>query len=124
MISWATSSDFGLSSSGFIWTLGSCLAAAACTAVARAISPPSSVTNEFNDMFCALNGATRRPRFANSRHNPATMIVLPASEPVAWIMIGFMGSRRRWGYCKVPAHRVDARGSHRWAREQLLLWLG
>src|ERR1700742_1062576 len=33
-------------------------------------------------MFCALNGATRIPLRASSRHSPATTIDLPASEVV------------------------------------------
>ena len=33
-------------------------------------------------MFCALNGATARPRRANARHNPVTISDLPASEDV------------------------------------------
>ncbi len=33
-------------------------------------------------MFCALNGATRMPLRANSRHRPATSTDLPASELV------------------------------------------
>src|SRR6185312_5556735 len=49
---------------------------------ARPISPPSTVTAELLDMFCALNGATDRPLRANSRHSPATTIDLPASEVV------------------------------------------
>ncbi len=40
-------------------TVGSMPAAAACAACARPISPPSSVTAAFSDMFCDLNGATR-----------------------------------------------------------------
>src|SRR6478609_5808672 len=51
-------------------------------ACARPISPPSVVTAELFDMFCALNGATRIPLRANSRHNPATIIDLPASDVV------------------------------------------
>src|SRR6202011_3936578 len=45
-------------------------------------SAPSSVTKEFSDMFCALNGATFTPCRASHRHNPATSTLLPASEPV------------------------------------------
>ena len=33
-------------------------------------------------MFCALNGATRIPLRASSRHSPATTMDLPASEVV------------------------------------------
>src|SRR5580692_9815976 len=51
-------------------------------ACARPISPPSTVTAELLDMFCALNGATRTPLRASRRHSPATTIDLPASELV------------------------------------------
>src|SRR5882757_27224 len=51
-------------------------------ACARPISPPSVVTAELFDMFCALNGATRMPLRANSRHRPATTIDFPASDVV------------------------------------------
>src|ERR1700761_2742010 len=74
-------------------TVGSVRAPAACTAVDRAISPPSSVTKQLSDMFWALKGATDRPQLAKSRQRPATRVVLPASDPVAWIMmgLGFIG---------------------------------
>ncbi len=52
----------GLSSTGFMCTLGASRAARACTACARPISPPSAVTAALFDMFCGLNGATFRPR--------------------------------------------------------------
>ncbi|QRN82004.1 MAG: hypothetical protein JK586_02100 [Nocardiopsis sp. BM-2018] len=35
-----------------------------------------------SDMFWALNGATRTPRRASDRHNPATRVLLPASDVV------------------------------------------
>src|SRR5262245_26468490 len=63
-------------------TLGASPAARACMACARPISPPSVVTAELLDMFCALNGATRMPLRANSRHSPATTIDFPASDVV------------------------------------------
>src|SRR5689334_17034218 len=63
-------------------TLGASPAARACMACARPISPPSTVTTELLDMFCALNGATRIPLRASSRHSPATTMDLPASELV------------------------------------------
>src|ERR1700720_64443 len=62
--------------------LGASPAARACMAWARPISPPSVVTAELLDMFCALNGATRMPLRANSRHSPATTIDFPASDVV------------------------------------------
>src|SRR5579875_3896129 len=72
----------GLSRIGLNRTLGSRPAARAWIAWARPISPPSTVTAELLDMFCALNGATLTPRRASSRHNPATTTDLPASEVV------------------------------------------
>ncbi len=35
-------------------------------------------------MFCALNGATRRPRRAATRHSAAASTDLPACEAVPW----------------------------------------
>src|SRR6185295_6513076 len=49
---------------------------------ARPISCPEGVTTELSDMFCALNGATRTPSRASSRHRPATTVLFPASEVV------------------------------------------
>ena len=72
----------GLSRIGLNRTLGARPAARACIAWARPISPPSTVTAELFDMFCALNGATRIPLRANNRHSPATTIDLPASDVV------------------------------------------
>src|SRR6185312_5465459 len=46
----------GLSSTGFICTEGFAKQARACSAWARPISPPSSVTAALFDMFCGLNG--------------------------------------------------------------------
>jgi hypothetical protein len=71
-----------LSSTGFIRASGSIPAAAACMAWARPISAPPAVTNEFSDMFCALNGATFTPERASHRHKPATSTLLPASDAV------------------------------------------
>src|SRR5436305_2469666 len=64
--------------------LGATRAARACNAWARPISPPSCVTAALFDMFCGLNGRTRRPRSANARASPATISDLPTSEPVPW----------------------------------------
>ena len=61
---------------------GSSPHAIACTACARPISPPSAVTAELSAMFCGLNGATRTPLRYNTRHNPATSVLLPASDVV------------------------------------------
>jgi hypothetical protein len=57
-------------------------AARACNACARPISPPSDVTALFKAMFCGLNGTTRTPARASSRHSAATTVDLPASEVV------------------------------------------
>ena len=54
----------GLSSTGFMSTCASTPAAAAWKTWARPISSPAAVTAEFNAMFCALNGATDKPRRA------------------------------------------------------------
>src|SRR5690348_70332 len=63
-------------------TLGGTRAARACSAWARPISPPSSVTAALFDMFCGLNGRTARPRRLSARPSPATSSDLPTSEPV------------------------------------------
>jgi hypothetical protein len=67
---------------GFISTCAGIRQASACSACARPISPPCAVTNEFNDMFCALKGATFTPRRESNRHRPATITLLPTSDPV------------------------------------------
>ena len=51
-------------------TLGATPAARACSAWARPISPPSAVTAALFDMFCGLNGRTRRPRRRQARARP------------------------------------------------------
>ena len=51
----------GLSSTGFMWTVGATPQARACSACARPISPPSCVTAALFDMFCGLNGRTAEP---------------------------------------------------------------
>ena len=48
----------------------------------RPISPPSMVTALLRAMFCGLNGTTWMPRRASSRHSPAVITLLPASEVV------------------------------------------
>ena len=49
----------GFSKMGFMAASGGIPAASACTTCARPISAPSAVIDEFNAMFCDLNGATR-----------------------------------------------------------------
>src|SRR4051794_13671819 len=61
---------------------GTTPAAAAWAACARPISCPDGVTTELSDMFWALNGATRTPRRASTRHRPATTVDLPALDVV------------------------------------------
>ena len=80
MMTWATVSADGFSSTGFMSMAGSKKHARDCNAWARPISPPSTVTALFNAMFCGLNGATATPRRASARHNPAANNDLPASE--------------------------------------------
>ena len=58
----APTSLCGFRSTGFMCTLGATQAARACNAWARPISPPSAVTAALLDMFCGLNGRTRKPR--------------------------------------------------------------
>ena len=79
---WAPISDCGFSSTGFMCTLGRNLAARACVAWARPISPPSTVTAALFDMFCGLNGATPILRRRKTRPKPATSVLLPASDVV------------------------------------------
>ncbi len=76
----------GLSSTGFMSVCGSSPQACACTACARPISPPSSVTAAFRAMFCGLNGATLIPRRRRARHRAVTRVLLPASEVVPCTM--------------------------------------
>ena len=40
-------------------------------------------------MFCALNGATSIPSWANMRHKAAAITLLPTDDPVPWTMIAF-----------------------------------
>ena len=63
-------------------TSGGTPAACAWAAWARPISWPAGVTAELSAMFWALNGATRTPRRASSRHSPVTTVLLPASLAV------------------------------------------
>ncbi len=56
--------------------------ARACSACARPISPPSTVTAALFDMFCGLNGSTLSPRLVKARASPATISDLPTSDPV------------------------------------------
>ena len=56
--------------------------ASACATCARPISPPSRHTYEFNDMFCALNGATRNPRRRKWRQMAVAIQLLPTCDAV------------------------------------------
>src|ERR1700761_6137538 len=71
---------------------GSTLAAAACIAWALPISQPSAVTNEFSDMFWALNGAALTPCLTSHRQMPAAITLLPASDAVPATRIAFIDS--------------------------------
>ncbi len=81
---WAPTSLWGLSSTGFICTEGATPQARAWSAWARPISPPSAVTAALLDMFCGLKGRTASPRLRKARASPATISDLPTSEPVPW----------------------------------------
>ena len=76
----------GLSSTGFMRTLGSMPAACACVTCARPISRPSRVAYEFSAMFCALNGATLKPSCFIMRSSAAHSTLLPTDEPVPCII--------------------------------------
>ena len=95
----------GLSSTGFMWTLGASRAARACTAWARPISPPSTATAALFDMFCGLNGATLRPRRTSDRASPATSVDLPTFEPVPWIITAATRSVIRTRSPAAPSRR-------------------
>ncbi len=58
----AVASACGFNSTGFMSATGATPQARAWSACARPISPPSAVTAALFDMFCGLNGRTRRPR--------------------------------------------------------------
>ena len=42
--------------------------------------------DEFSAMFCALNGATRKPSCLKMRHSAATSKLLPTDDIVPWII--------------------------------------
>ena len=50
------------------------------------ISRPSGVTAAFSERFCALKGATFRPRRKKIRQRAATRMLFPTAEEVPWIM--------------------------------------
>ena len=85
-MTWLVRSDVGLSRIGFMATSGAIPAAWAWAAWARPISWPAGVTAELSAMFWALNGATRTPRRASSRHSPVTTVLFPASLAVPQTM--------------------------------------
>ena len=58
-MTWDPTSFVGFRRMGFMAASGSMPAASACTTCARPISSPLAVIDEFNAMFCDLNGATR-----------------------------------------------------------------
>ncbi len=63
-------------------SVGSALAARACTACAMPISAPLFVTQELRLMFWDLKGATRYPRSDRRRQSAATRVLLPEWEVV------------------------------------------
>src|SRR5260370_5357087 len=67
---------------GFISLIGSSPHASACTPCARAISPPFAHGCELFGMFCALNGATRKPRRFRTRQIAAAVQLLPTWDAV------------------------------------------
>jgi hypothetical protein len=86
---WLRRCPSGLIRIGFISTVGSIRAAAACTAVLRAISPPSRVTAALLLIFCALKGATRNPCQVAMRQSAVTRTLLPTEDAVpSTIMTG------------------------------------
>ncbi len=82
MMTCAFLSVVGFNSTGLKSVCGGSPQASACSACARPISPPSTVTAELSAMFCGLNGATFIPRRFRMRHSAATSVDLPASEVV------------------------------------------
>src|SRR4051812_5730231 len=86
---WLRVSPSGLTRTGFIRTSGTTPAAGAWRYCAVPISPPST-TRALLDMFCALNGATRRPRRAASRATAVVSRLLPAQLVVPWTMTALM----------------------------------
>ena len=81
----------GLSSTGLWRTSGAVRAASAWKYCALPISPMrppgAGTTRALLLMFCALNGATRRPRRAYQRHSAVASQLLPAPLVVPSTMI-------------------------------------
>src|ERR1700674_334675 len=86
MTTWHPVSVSGLSSTGFMSSVGASPHASACIACARPISPPPAHTAELFDMFCDLKGATRTPARAKARPSAATTTLLPTSAAVPLII--------------------------------------
>src|SRR5260370_328836 len=63
-------------------TDGATSAARACSAWARPISPPSSVTAALFDMFCGLKGRTERTGLASQRHHLIKRQIIVAQRDV------------------------------------------
>jgi hypothetical protein len=81
---------------GFIRTEGNSRHASAWAACARPISPPSSVTYELFDMFCALNGATLTPRRHSQAHNAVATQLFPLFDEVPSTASAFIAFARWW----------------------------
>jgi hypothetical protein len=90
---WLWVSRSGLSSSGFMRTSGTARAARAWKYWALPISPPST-TRALLLMFCALKGATFRPRRAYQRHSAVASQLLPAPLVVPRTMTARAGALR------------------------------
>src|SRR3954463_4100961 len=87
-------SPVGFRRIGFISVIGCRPHASACAACARPISPPPGQTIELFDMFCALNGATRRPMRRRYRHTAVATQLLPTWEPVPPMNMGLAVMKR------------------------------
>src|SRR5215471_2249494 len=95
-------------------TVGSMPAPTACAYWARPISPPSAHTAALFDMFWALNGATRTPRRAKSRHKPATSTLLPTDEAVPCTISTGAGRSGTAGRPIQPREHVEQPLAGRW----------
>ena len=73
--------------------LGGKRQASAWAAWARPISAPQGVAALLFDMFWALNGATRNPRFARSRQRAVATQLLPLLEELPRTAMTLAGLR-------------------------------
>ena len=108
MMTCARVSVFGLSSTGFMSVCGASPAACACSACARPISPPSTVTAELSAMFCGLNGATLHA--AALEHAAQRGDQRRSCRRPRWCL-GPSGSGRTWAYPNRKRERIIALAS-------------